>query len=190
MPHEELKRICLNCKECELHKTRNNVVYGTGNENASVVFIGEAPGKNEDELAMPFVGRSGALLDKYLAEIGLYRDKNIYISNIVKCRPPSNRTPLQSERNACVGHLYNQLKIIRPKIAVCLGSVAAKTLIRRNFSIMKEHGLYEDIDGILYTATLHPAAILRNVHNAPIATQDFAALRVKIAALCGEDYFN
>ena len=188
MDFKALESECLCCERCELCKTRKNVVFGTGVSDAEVLFIGEAPGANEDEQGLPFVGRSGALLDSYLHTIGLDREKNIYIANTIKCRPPQNRDPLPAEREACLPWLREQFKLLSPKIVVCLGRVAAQQIIRPDFQVTKEHGVFFDKDGILLMGTFHPAALLRNPNQKPIAFEDFAALRDKIHELCSHTY--
>lgn len=125
MDFETLKQTCLHCEKCDLCKTRTNVVFGTGVPDAEVMLVGEGPGQNEDEQGLPFVGRSGQLLDKYLFSIDLSRETNIFITNIVKCRPPENRDPLPSEREACLSYLREQFKLMHPKIVVCLGRISA-----------------------------------------------------------------
>ena len=140
MDFEQLKQTCLVCEKCDLCCTRTHVVFGTGNPNAEVLFIGEAPGRNEDEQGLPFVGRSGQLLDQYLKAIHLDREKNVFITNIVKCRPPENRDPLPNEWDACIPYLREQFRLIKPKIVVCLGRIAAQRIIRPDYSVMKEHG--------------------------------------------------
>ena len=164
------------------------MVFGTGVSSAEVMFIGEGPGQNEDEQGLPFVGRSGKLLDQYLEAVDLYRDKNIFIANIVKCRPPENRDPLAEEWDACLPWLREQFRIIRPKIVVCLGRIAAQRLIRPDLSVMKEHGQFFEKNGVLFMATLHPAALLRNPRNKPLAFEDFVALREKIQEVCDHTY--
>lgn len=180
---DELKNACLNCKKCGLCETRTNVVFGMGKQNAQVMFIGEGPGEQEDLQGKPFVGRSGQLLDKMLAAVDLDRNENIYIGNIVKCRPPKNRDPLPEEQEMCIDWLRNQFALIRPKIVVCLGRIAAMKLIRPDFRIMKEHGQFYDKNGVLMMATLHPAALLRNPNNKPAAFEDFIKLREKMDEL-------
>lgn len=184
MDFASLKESCLTCDRCELCRTRQNVVFGTGVENAEVLFIGEAPGANEDEQGLPFVGRSGALLDSYLHVIGLDREKNIYIANTIKCRPPQNRDPLPAEREACMPWLRQQFKLMRPKIVVCLGRIAAQQIIRPDFQVTKEHGTFIEKNGVLYMGTFHPAALLRNPNQKPTAMADFNALRDKILEIC------
>ena len=180
---EELKENCLNCRRCGLCETRTNVVVGVGNPRAGIMFIGEGPGENEDLQGEPFVGRGGQLLDKMLAAVDLDRKTNIYIANIVKCRPPKNRDPLPEEQEACIEWLRNQVALIRPKIIVCLGRIAAMRLIKPDIKITKEHGRFIEKNGILMMATLHPAALLRNPNQKPAAFEDFLKLREKIDEL-------
>ena len=177
----ELETACKACEKCELCQTRTHVVFGMGNPQSDILFIGEGPGENEDLEGLPFVGRSGQLLDKMLAAIDLDRNKNIYIANIVKCRPPKNRDPLPEEQEACIDWLRNQVMIMRPKIIVCLGRIAAMKLIKPDMKITKEHGIFFEKNGILMMGTLHPAALLRNPNNKPEAFADFLKLRDKLA---------
>ncbi len=188
MDFETLKQTCLDCRKCDLCKTRTQVVFGSGNPQAEVLFIGEAPGRNEDEQGLPFVGRSGQLLDQYLAAIHLDRATDLFITNIVKCRPPENRAPLPNEWDACMPYLREQFKLIRPKIVVCLGRIAAQRLIRPDFSVMKEHGQWTEKNGTFFTATLHPAALLRNPGNKAAAYADYVSLREKIREVCTHTY--
>ncbi|HHZ06478.1 MAG TPA: uracil-DNA glycosylase [Clostridiales bacterium] len=185
---DELIHKCNSCTSCDLAKTRTNVVVGVGNKNAEVLFIGEGPGENEDLRGEPFVGRGGQLLDKMLAAVDLDRNKNIYIANMVKCRPPKNRDPLPQEQEQCLGWLRNQVQLIRPKIIVCLGRVSATRLIKKDMKITKEHGIFFEKNGVLLMATLHPAALLRNPNNKPDAFQDFLKLRDKIKEICDHTY--
>ncbi|MBP3705456.1 MAG: uracil-DNA glycosylase [Clostridia bacterium] len=180
---EELKENCLNCRKCGLCETRTNVVVGVGNPRARILFIGEGPGENEDLQGEPFVGRGGQLLDKMLAAVDLDRKTNIYIANIVKCRPPKNRDPLPEEQEACIEWLRNQVSLIRPKIIVCLGRIAAMRIIKPDMKITKEHGQFFEKNGVLMMATLHPAALLRNPNQKPAAFEDFLKLREKIDEL-------
>ena len=166
---EELKENCLNCRKCNLCEARSNVVFGVGNPCAKVMFIGEGPGRNEDLKGEPFVGAGGQLLDKYLAA--------------VKCRPPQNRDPLQEEQEACMDWLRNQTALLRPKIIVCLGRIAAMRIIKPDFKITREHGQFFKKGNIYMTATLHPAALLRNPAQKPAAFDDFLKLRDKIDEL-------
>lgn len=185
---EELEKACKVCEKCELCKTRNNVVFGIGNKNAEVLFIGEGPGENEDLQGEPFVGRGGQLLDKMLNAIDLDRKKNIYIANIVKCRPPQNRDPFTEEQEACINWLRNQVALMRPKIIVCLGRIAAMKIIKPDIKITKEHGIFFEKNGVIMMATLHPAALLRNPANKPSAFEDFLKLRDKINEVCEHTY--
>ena len=180
---EELKENCLNCRKCGLCETRTNVVVGVGNPRSGILFIGEGPGENEDLQGEPFVGRGGQLLDKMLAAVDLDRKKNIYIANIVKCRPPKNRDPLPEEQEACIEWLRNQVALIRPKIIVCLGRISAMRIIKPDIKITKEHGQFFEKNGVLMMATLHPAALLRNPNQKPAAFEDFLKLREKIDEL-------
>ncbi len=180
---EELRENCLNCRKCGLCETRTNVVVGVGNPRSRILFIGEGPGENEDLQGEPFVGRGGQLLDKMLAAVDLDRKTNIYIANIVKCRPPKNRDPLPEEQEACIEWLRNQVALIRPKIIVCLGRIAAMKLIKPDMKITKEHGHFFEKNGVLMMATLHPAALLRNPNQKPAAFEDFLKLRDKIDEL-------
>lgn len=185
---DELNFNCLLCEKCELSKTRSNVVFGVGNINADVMFIGEGPGENEDLQGEPFVGRGGQLLDKMLAAVDLDRKKNIYIANIVKCRPPQNRDPKPAEQEACIDWLRNQVALIKPKIIVCLGRIAAMKLISPDFKVTKEHGFFFEKNGVLMMGTFHPAAILRNPLQKPDAFEDFLKLRDKIMEICPDTY--
>ena len=173
---EELKQDCMNCKACGLCKTRHNVVFGVGNEKANIMFVGEGPGEQEDLQGIPFVGPAGKLLDDMLSIIDLDRT-NVYIANIVKCRPPRNRDPQADEQEACIGFLRKQIELVNPKLVVCLGRVAALRMIRPDFRITREHGQWTKIDGVWYTATYHPSALLRDVTKRPDAFMDLLAIR-------------
>ena len=188
MEWETLKAQCLACRSCGLCETRTNVVFGQGAEDAEVLFVGEGPGQSEDEQGLPFVGRSGQLLDKYLFAIDLDRKKNCYIANIVKCRPPQNRDPLPAESEACMPWLREQFRLLKPKIVVCLGRVAAQRMIREDFSVVREHGEFYNKNGILFMATYHPASLLRQPRSKPDAFADFLALREKIQEVCEHTY--
>lgn len=185
---DKLETTCKNCNKCALCETRNNVVFGVGNKNSNILFIGEGPGENEDLQGEPFVGKGGKLLDKMLAAVDLSRDKNIYIANIVKCRPPKNRDPLPEEQEACIDWLRNQVLLIKPKIIVCLGRIAAMKIMNPDIKITKEHGQFIEKNGVLMMATLHPAALLRNPTNKPAAFEDFLKLREKIKEICPDTY--
>lgn len=177
---EELKRECGHCVRCGLCETRHNVVFGVGNEQADILFVGEGPGEQEDLRGEPFVGPAGKLLDDMLSIIDLSRGENCYICNIVKCRPPHNRDPLETEQDACIGYLRNQVALIRPKIIVCLGRIAAKRLINPDFRITREHGSWVQKNGVWMSAIYHPSALLRDVDKRPETFDDLLSLREKI----------
>ena len=185
---EALKAECMQCRKCGLCETRTNLVFGVGNENAEVLFVGEGPGQNEDEQGEPFVGRGGQLLDKYLTAVDLDRKKNIYIANIVKCRPPQNRDPKPEEQDACIDWLREQTRLMKPKIIVCLGRISAQRLISPDFRVTKQHGEFIEKGGILFMGTFHPAALLRNPLQKPDALEDFLALKEKIREVCEKTY--
>lgn len=188
MNWEALEQTCKSCQKCALADTRHNVVFGVGPRDAEVMCIGEGPGENEDLQGEPFVGRAGKLLDDMLELIDLDRTKNVYIANIVKCRPPQNRDPLNTEQDACIGYLRNQVALIRPKIIVCLGRVAAVRLIREDFKITREHGQWLTKAGVQMTALYHPAAILRDPSKRPDTFQDLKSLQAKIREVCNYTY--
>lgn len=183
MDWETLENICLNCTRCGLCETRHNVVFGVGNRNADILFIGEGPGEQEDLKGEPFVGPAGKLLDDMLSIIDLDRNTNCYIANIVKCRPPRNRDPLETEQDACIGYLRNQVALIRPKIIVCLGRIAAKRIISEDYRITKEHGSWLEKNGTWITAIYHPSALLRDVSKRPETFDDLLSIREKIKEL-------
>ena len=186
----ELKQKCLSCTACGLCEKRNNVVFGVGNPNARVMFIGEGPGEQEDIQGEPFVGRAGQLLDKMLYAVDLDRKKNIYITNIVKCRPPMNRDPEEAEQDMCMPFLREQTRLIRPKIIVTLGRIAGMKLIKPDLRITREHGMWVERKGVLMMPMIHPAALLRNPSQMEGAFRDFIILREKIKEVCPEVYSN
>ena len=173
---EKLYLECASCSACELSASRTNCVFGAGNKNADILFIGEAPGENEDKLGVPFVGRAGKLLDKYLAEADIDRE-SVYIANILKCRPPKNRDPLPSEEDACIDFLKRQIALINPKLIVCLGRISAKRLISKNFKISDEHGVWFEFEGIPTCAVFHPALILRDPRKGGAMLEDMKKIR-------------
>lgn len=175
----ELEQQCNSCVRCGLCQTRTNVVFGVGNRSADVMFIGEGPGEQEDLRGEPFVGPAGKLLDDMLSIIDLNR-QNCYIANIVKCRPPHNRDPHDEEQDACIDYLRNQVALIRPKIIVCLGRIAAKRIIDPDYRITREHGTWIERNGIWITALYHPSALLRDVSKRPDTFEDLMFLRKKI----------
>ena len=178
---ESLQKTCQTCTKCGLCEGRHNVVFGEGNPRADVMFVGEGPGEQEDLQGQPFVGPAGKLLDDMLRIIDLSRERNCYIANIVKCRPPRNRDPLETEQDACIDYLRNQVALVKPKIIVCLGRIAAKRLIREDYRITQEHGQWVNKGGIWMTAIYHPSALLRDVTKRPETFEDLLAIRQKIA---------
>jgi DNA polymerase len=170
------------CEKCELCKTRTNCVFGVGNENADILFVGEAPGDNEDKTGIPFVGRAGQLLDKFLYAVDIDREK-VYIANILKCRPPKNRDPLPEEEDACIGYLREQFRLIRPRVVVCLGRIAAMRLIRPDYRITREHGQWVQKGGVWMTAVYHPSALLRDLSKREDMLRDMWSIRQKLAEL-------
>ena len=158
---EELEEACNNCTKCKLCTNRHNVVIGTGNKNAKIMFIGEGPGADEDLQGIPFVGKAGKLMDKALDGIGIKREE-IYIANIVKCRPPNNRNPEYEEADSCKEYLDSQIKLVNPEIIVLLGSVALKNILGKEYGITLSRGKWFEKDGIKYMPTFHPAALLRD----------------------------
>lgn len=177
-----LEQQCLSCTACGLCQTRHNVVFGVGNRKAEIMFVGEGPGEQEDLRGEPFVGPAGQLLDDMLSIIDLNR-QNCYIANIVKCRPPRNRDPQEQEQDACIGYLRNQFALIRPKIVVCLGRIAAKRLISDSFRITVEHGKWTERNGTWFMALYHPSALLRDPYKRPETFDDLLSLRAKIQEL-------
>ena len=184
---EKLKSECLNCRRCPLCETRNNVVFGVGPENAEVLFIGEGPGEQEDLKGEPFVGRGGKLLDDMLELIDLDRTK-IYLANMVKCRPPKNRDPLETEQMACAEWLRRQIDLLQPKLIVCLGRISAMKFIKPDFRITKEHGQWFEMDGRRVMALYHPAALLRDPNKRPETFDDLKRLQAEIRAVCDHTY--
>ena len=176
---EQLRSRCLSCNQCPLCETRHNVVFGVGPENTGVMFIGEGPGEQEDLKGEPFVGAAGKLLDDMLSIIDIDRS-NCYIANIVKCRPPQNRDPLETEQDACIDYLRNQVALIRPKVIVCLGRIAAKRIIREDFRITREHGTWTEKNGVWMTAIYHPSALLRDLSKRPETFDDLLSIREKL----------
>lgn len=158
---EELEASIIGCKKCKLCNNRNNIVFGAGNKNADIMFIGEGPGADEDKEGIPFVGKAGKLMNMAFDGIGINREE-VYIANIVKCRPPSNRNPEDDEADACLDYLRNQVMLVKPKIIVLLGSVALKNILGQEYGITASRGKWIEQKGILYMPTWHPAALLRD----------------------------
>ena len=170
------------CRACTLGDKRNKLVYGDGDPEAKIVFVGEAPGGDEDEQGIPFVGRAGQLLNKMIAAIGFKREE-VYICNTLKCRPPGNRDPLPSEKEACEHFLVEQLEILRPQILVALGAHAAQYLCRSEESIGRLRGAWHSYQGVALLATYHPAFLLRSPSFKAKAWEDFQAIHKKYCEL-------
>lgn len=183
MTWEELEQTCKQCQGCPLAETRTHVVFGVGNRQADILLIGEGPGEQEDLQGVPFVGPAGKLLDRMLSLIDLDRTK-VYIANIVKCRPPKNRDPLNTEQDACIGYLRAQTALLRPKIIVCLGRIAAMRLIDKDFRITRQHGQWFERAGVQMTAIYHPSAILRDPEKGPDTFVDLKSIQEKVRQLC------
>ncbi len=177
-----LKEISEQCRSCELCQTRSRCVFGCGNPNSPVMFIGEAPGEEEDRQGMPFVGAAGKLLDRYLFAVGISRD-DVYIANILKCRPPHNRDPKPEEQEACLPLLRAQVKLIRPKIIVCLGRISAQKLISEDFRITRDHGKWTERAGVLMCAVYHPAALLRDPSKKADMLDDMKSIKEKLECI-------
>ena len=182
MEWNELKAACEACEACELCKTRTNCVFGVGNKNADILFVGEAPGEQEDLSGTPFVGRAGQLLDKFLYAIDVKRE-DVYIANILKCRPPKNRDPKPEEEDACIGFLREQVALINPKVIVCLGRISAMRLIKPDFKITQEHGQWFKKGNYLMTAVYHPAAVLRDPRKKEDMLEDMKRIAQKLQEL-------
>ncbi len=179
---QELEQKCQGCQGCVLCETRHNVVFGVGKKNADIMFVGEGPGEQEDLQGEPFVGPAGKLLDDMLSIIDIDRTK-CYIANIVKCRPPRNRDPQETEQDACIGYLRNQFALVRPKVVVCLGRIAARRLIDTNYRITKEHGTWVCRQNTWFTAIYHPSALLRDPTRRPETFDDLISIRAKLQEL-------
>lgn len=181
---EELRATCADCHACPLGDTRTNPVFGVGNPDADLMLVGEAPGEQEDLTGTPFVGRAGQLLDRYLEAVDIRRDR-VYIANILKCRPPKNRDPLPEEEDACIGYLREQVRLIRPKIIVCLGRIAAMRLIRPDYRITAEHGTWVGKGDFAMTAVYHPAALLRDPRKKEDMLEDMKKIRQRLNETVG-----
>ena len=173
----------MQCTDCGLCAGRQHVVFGVGQKEADILFVGEGPGEQEDIQGEPFVGPAGKLLDDMLSIIDLNRS-NVYIANIVKCRPPHNRDPLDEEQNACIGYLRNQVALIQPKIIVCLGRIAARRIIDPEYKITREHGTWVFRNGMWLTAIYHPSALLRDLSKRPETFEDLLEIRGKMETVC------
>jgi DNA polymerase len=174
------------CTKCELHATRTNTVFSRGNPEAAICIVGEAPGQDEDEKGIPFVGRSGSLLDKTLTEVGLDVEKDIYVCNIIKCRPPGNRKPTNTEISSCIGYLEEQLTLVKPKVIVALGNTAVSGLIKVNEGITRTHGKFYQRGDVLVMPAYHPSYVLRNGTAGPVFEdfkKDLASAIAKVKEL-------
>ena len=179
---EELEESIKNCNKCKLCHGRRNIVFGTGNKNADIMFIGEGPGADEDIQGEPFVGKAGQLMNKAFDALEIERE-NVYIANIVKCRPPQNRNPEKDEANACINYLRNQVMLVKPKIIVLLGSVALKNILGDKYSITTARGNWIENKGIYYMPTFHPAALLRDDSKKIYFWRDLKLVKEKIKSL-------
>lgn len=175
----ELESKCRACTACGLAEDRTNCVFGVGNRNAALMFVGEAPGEQEDLQGIPFVGRAGQLLDRYLYAVDIKRE-DVYIANILKCRPPHNRDPLPAEEDACIGFLREQVRLIRPRVIVCLGRIAAMRLISPDFKITRDHGKWYERGDFLMTAVYHPAALLRDPRKKDDMLADMRSIKSRL----------
>lgn len=183
---EALQAACMQCRSCPLSETRTNVVFGVGSRTAELMFIGEGPGEQEDLSGEPFVGPAGMLLNEYLNAIGIPREE-VYIANILKCRPPHNRDPKPEEEDACLPWLRRQTALLRPRIIVCLGRIAAKRIISPDFRITREHGVWFEKGAWRMIATYHPSALLRDPSKRGEAYRDFIEIADAYAALHGKE---
>jgi DNA polymerase len=176
---DELRRELVDCPRCKLCKGRTNLVFGTGSPRAELVFVGEGPGEDEDKQGVPFVGRAGQLLTKMIDAMGYSRDQ-VYICNVVKCRPPGNRNPEPDEIAACEPFLKAQLRMIQPKVIVALGKFAAQTLLRDTTAISKMRGTWREYEGIALMPTFHPAYLLRSPNEKKVAWGDLQQVMTKL----------
>ncbi len=180
----ELYEAVHECTRCQLASSRNRFVFGVGNEQADIMFVGEGPGANEDRQGIPFVGQAGQLLDQLLGSIGLSRP-DIYIANCVKCRPPGNRDPLPEELATCTPYLFRQIELIKPRLVCTLGNFATKTLLKTTSGITSLHGRRFEIDGLIFVPLFHPAAALHKPPLKATLIEDFKRLQ----AYLEEDLF-
>ena len=179
---DEIRKECEGCRKCSLAETRTNVVFGVGNPNADVMFIGEAPGEKEDLSGIPFVGAAGKLFDKYLVSGGIPREE-IYIANMLKCRPPKNRDPKPEEQDLCIEYLREQVRAVSPKLIVCLGRIAAMRLIKPDFRITAEHGIWFERGAFSVCAVYHPSALLRDPRKKDDMLADMMEIKRRLDAL-------
>jgi DNA polymerase len=178
-----LDRDICGCQECPLGATRKRFVFGSGNPEAQVMFVGEAPGADEDEQGLPFVGRAGQLLTKVIESTKTWKRDEVFIANVLKCRPPGNRTPLPVEVERCRPYLEEQVRVIRPKVILALGAVAAQALLRTTVSVGKLRGQWHEFQGIPLRVTYHPAALLRFEGYKKDVWEDMKVLTAKFVEL-------
>ena len=179
MTWDELENSCRSCTKCALHQTRTNCVFGCGNRNSDIMFIGDAPGENEDLQGIPFVGRAGKLFDQYLAAVGIERG-DVYIANMLKCRPPKNRDPLPAEQDLCIEYLREHVRLIKPKLIVCLGRISAMRLIDPKFRITQQHGQWFKRGNFEICAVYHPSLLLRDPRRKPEMLTDMKAVKARL----------
>lgn len=179
---EALEEECKNCRKCQLGETRTNCVFGAGSKNADLMFIGEAPGEKEDLSGVPFVGPAGKLFDKFLYAVDIPREE-VYIANMLKCRPPRNRDPLPAEQDVCIEYLRGQVCLIKPKMIVCLGRISAMRLIRSDYRITREHGTWVKKGNMWITAVYHPSLLLRDPRKKDDMLIDMKAIKERLDAL-------
>ena len=179
---EEIRKECENCRKCSLAETRTNTVFGVGNPHASLMFVGEAPGEKEDLSGIPFVGAAGKLFDKYLIAVGIPREE-VYIANMLKCRPPKNRDPKPEEQDLCIEYLRDQVRTISPKLIVCLGRISAMRLIKPDFRITAEHGIWFEKGAFSICAVYHPSALLRDPRKKDDMLADMMEIKRRLDAV-------
>lgn len=179
---DEIRKECEGCRKCSLAETRTNVVFGVGNPHADIMFVGEAPGEKEDLSGIPFVGAAGKLFDKYLVAVGIPRDE-VYIANMLKCRPPKNRDPKPEEQDLCIEYLREQVRAVSPKLIVCLGRIAAMRLIKPDFRITAEHGIWFERGAFSICAVYHPSALLRDSRKKDDMLADMMDIKRRLDAL-------
>ena len=179
---EEIRKECENCRKCSLSETRTNTVFGVGNPHASLMFVGEAPGEKEDLSGIPFVGAAGKLFDKYLIAVGIPREE-VYIANMLKCRPPKNRDPKPEEQDLCIEYLREQVRTISPKLIVCLSRISAMRLIKPDFRITAEHGIWFEKGAFSICAVYHPSALLRDPRKKDDMLADMMEIKRRLDAV-------
>lgn len=179
---DEIRKECESCRKCSLAETRTNVVFGVGNPHADIMFVGEAPGEKEDLSGIPFVGAAGKLFDKYLVAVGIPREE-IYIANMLKCRPPKNRDPKPEEQDLCIEYLREQVRAVSPKLIVCLGRISAMRLIKPDFRITAEHGIWFERGAFSICAVYHPSALLRDPRKKDDMLADMMDIKRRLDAL-------